>query len=290
MAVTAPVQSLFAGLVVTVNGLACGAGQAVHVQEIRGLDEAPSIRTADSPRPQGDGDYTGDDHQEGRVIELDLIATPKASDAWALLALLRDALQVGPAEVIVAGIPGLPSLRFVGKIRRSRIPTDRNTMLGVLLPQVHIYVADPRRLAAKETYLVLDLAPPIGPDPVYLTPPFKPPLLPQGRLGMLGLLYARNNGNTETHPRIRVYGPSPSFSLVESSTGRSWGYSASIDDGDYLLVDMRAHAVLLNGTASRREYKWGAWWALPPGDVAVAYVPTGPAVDCRVEVRFRDAY
>ena len=282
--------TLFDQLVVTVNGLACGAGQAVRVQEIRGLDESPGVRTTDTPRPGGDGDYSGTDYREARVIELDLIATPAPADAWTLLAQLRRAFQLGPAEVLVSGLPGLPTLRFMGKIRRSRIPTDRNSMFGALLPQLHIYVADPRRMAAAVTVLVLDMTPPPGPAPVYLTPPFTPPILPQGRPGMLGQLYARNNGNMATDPVIRVWGPSPSFSLVEASSGRVWGYSAAVADGDYLLVDMRAHAVLLNGTASRREYKWGAWFSLPPGDVSVTYLPDTSAPTAVVEVRFRDAY
>ena len=282
--------TLFDQLQVTVNGVVCGAGQTVRIQEVRGLDETPGIRTSDAPRPGGDGDYSGTDYREARVIELDLIATPKPADTWGLLTQLRAALQVGPAEVLVTGLAGLPPLRFAGKIRRARIPTDRNTMFGVLLPQLHIYVPDPRRLSAAVTVLTLDLAPDGSPAPIYLVPPFTPPLLPQGRLGMIGVLYARNNGNMATDPIIRVWGPSPSFALVESSTGRVWGYSAAVAAGDYLLIDMRAHAVLLNGTASRREYKWGAWWSLPPGDVSVAFLPDAPATSAVVEVRFRDAY
>lgn len=284
------VTTLFDRLTVTVNGLVCGAGQDVRLQEIRGLDESPGVRTSDTPRPDRDGDYSGTDRLESRVIELDLIATPTTAEAWTLLTEMRQALQVGPAEILVSGLPGMPTLRFVGKIRRSRIPTDRNAMFGVLLPQLHIYVADSRRLAAKETVLLLDLAPDGAPAPVYLVPPFTPPLTARGRPGMIGLLYARNNGNSATDPIIRVFGPSPSFSLLESSTGRRWGYSAPITAGDFLLIDMRAHAVLLNGTASRREYKWGAWWSLPKGDVAVSYLPDAPATGASVEVRFRDAY
>lgn len=305
-------DTLLSGLRVTLNGFTAACDRDLTVYQIRGVDDQPETRSEDTPRSQSHGDYTGQDWLAGRVIEVDLSGSPR--DPAPVLRALRRAMGPGTSELLIEGIPGLPPLLVRGKVRRSRIPADEAFAFGVLRPAFQFYCPDPLLYAAQETVLTLDLREinvgtvaydaPITYDaavpydaggtaaPVYLTFPVTFPAAFGGRPGLIAALTATNAGVYPTAPLVRVYGPSPAFDLLEGTTNRRFGYSVPVAAEDFVEIDMAARTILLNGQSSRRQFKSGgsAWWDLPPGDTPITYLPDGPAVGARVEVRFRSAH
>lgn len=310
---------LLSDLRVTINGFTADCSSRFAPSEIRGLDDNPEVRATDSPRPQGHGDHSGTDWMGPRFVEVDLSGVIElGSDLTedGSLMHLRRALRIGPGELVVEGLAGLPPLLLRGKVRRASIPTDRDLAFGVARPAFQFYCPDPLRYAARETVVNLDLrevsattttyASPVtydAPVPysgasgdasgdalVYLTLPTSLPARLGGRAGLIVSLGARNAGIYATAPLVRIYGPCPPFSLLQATTNRTWRYLVPVAAEDFLEIDMASHTVLLNGQQSRRQHMRGAWWDLQPGDNAVAFQPTDAAVGARLELRFRSAY
>jgi hypothetical protein len=277
-------ESLLASLVLTVNGLLVGAGQELRIAEIRGLEDLPQYRTFDSPRTNADGMDFGTDLQSGRIIEVDCVGRP--SDSATTLNDLRAALINQMGSLRVDGMPGLPSLLLAGRVRRRRLPTNRELASGVIRPSFDFECPDPRLFAAVETVLVASPGSAVG---VGITPPLTPPLTTGGS-AVGGHVQAVNEGIADTHPTFRVAGPVTAFSLLNSTTGRKLTYLQALAAGEWVDIDMDARTVLLNGTASRRAYMAGSWWSLPPGTSDVFYLPADAAVGSLMTLRFRSAY
>lgn len=308
---------LLSDLRVTINGFTADCSSRFAPAEIRGLDDNPEVRATDSPRPQGHGDHSGTDWMGPRFVEVDLSGVIElGSDLTedGSLMHLRRALRIGPGELVVEGLAGLPPLLLRGKVRRASIPTDRDLAFGVARPAFQFYCPDPLRYSASEVLLEVDLrekptvaattyASPVtysasvpykGAESdvtlVPIAPPAAPPATPGGRAGLIGALDAVNAGIYATAPVARVYGPAPPFTLLQGTTNRRWQYREAVAAEDYLEIDMKNHTVLLNGTASRRQHMRGNWFDLQPGPNSVSYLPSGPAVGSWFQLRYRHAY
>jgi hypothetical protein len=277
-------DSLLVGLVLSVNGYAVGAGEPLRITDLSGLDDLPAIHTFDSERPGVDGLDFGVDLRGGRIIEVNLVGKP--TDPTGTLQALRSALVDGDSTLVVTGLPGLPDLQLAGRIRRRKINTDRDMANRVIRCAFDFECADPRLYDAVETVLTTGPGTASGTG---LTPPLTPPLTPGGS-AVGGNVTAVNNGIRTTLPRVRVDGPVTAFSLLNATTSRKLTYLQALAAGEYVDIDFDARTVLLNGTANRRAYTFGAWWDLPPGSSSVFYLPADAAVGSLMTLRFRSAY
>lgn len=271
-------------LVLTVNGYQIGAGKDLVITEVRGLDDLPELRTFDSPRTNAAGVDFGTDLELGRIIEVNAVGRP--TTASTVLEALRTALSPAPGTLLVDGMPGLPSLLLSGRVRRRKIPTDRELTSGVIRPAFDFECDDPRLYAATETVLTCGPGTASGTG---VTPPLTPPITPGGSAAG-GNVQAMNAGTRETLPTVRVDGPVTAFSLLNSTSGLKLTYLQSLAVGEWVDIDMDARTVLLNGTASRRAYLEGSWWSLAPGTSEVFYLPADAAVGSLMTLRFRSAY
>lgn len=278
------VGARLARLVLTIRGLAMGADQVLGLDEVTGLDDLPDIRTRDSVRSGEHGENSGEDFLQARYVTARLVGAPAVMGS--MLKSIRNALLIGDTTLTIDGLPGLPSLQTEGKIRRRRIPTDRDLTMGVTRPAFEFYAPDPRLYAAAETVLTT------GPGTTSsggLAPPLTPPLTPSGS-GSGGQVTAVNDGNTATRPTFRIDGPLPGFDVHNLTTAKVMRYRQALSATDYIEIDMDARTVLLNGVASRRSAWSGVWWDLPPGSSDLRFVPTGAAVGSSMEVRLRSAW
>jgi len=301
----------------SLNGLRVGAGQPIRITEVRGLDDMPEVRTDDQPRTYGDGDVDGDDAQAGRVVEVDLSLAGR--DLAGSLTALRRALanpigDMGELQV-VGGLPGMPPLRMRGKVRRASIPTDRALALGHSTPRFAFYSPDPRLYGSEvvaEAYVsrpVQQSAPVRYDDPVPydspavdydagratvnepapIAPPFVFPVV-FGGSSLGASVVATNEGPYATWPVVRVYGPTPPFSLIQSVEQHEVRYRETLPAGQFVDFDMRNRRVLLNGVASRRDNMSGTWFSLPPGQCTVTFSPREAAPSAHFELRYSSAY
>jgi hypothetical protein len=282
-----PLAAGLSAVVLTLAGVSFGAGQTWRLSALTGIDELPNQRTQDLPRAHDDGDYPGEDFSAARVVQATLLCRgPQQADLTAIRHASRPT-QFADQALVIAGYPGYPDLRIVGRWRNRAIPADQGLQSGALARAVlQFYAPDPRLYAAVESVLTTG---PGASTSGGLAPPLTPPLTPSGS-ATGGQLQATNVGNTTTRPLLRVNGPVPGFDLLQLTTGRALRYRQAIAAGDFVVIDTDARSVLLNGVASRRSALSGAWWDLPPGTSDIRYLPTGLAEGSSFELRWRSAW
>lgn len=115
-----------------------------------------------------------------------------------------------------------------------------------------------------------------------------------GDAGTSGRLSAVNDGASPAYPVLRIDGPVANPSIEQVSTGGSITLDATIQAGEYLLIDTRTRAVLLMGTSPRRQWVRGGsqWPLLMPGSNTIAYrgsaLPGAPGQSSLLTVTWRD--
>lgn len=115
-----------------------------------------------------------------------------------------------------------------------------------------------------------------------------------GDAGSSGRLTAVNDGASPAYPVLRIDGPVANPSIEQVSTGGSITIDATIQAGEYLVIDTRTRAVLLMGTSPRRSWVRGGsqWPLLMPGSNTIAYrgsaLPGAPGQSSLLTVTWRD--
>jgi hypothetical protein len=94
-----------------------------------------------------------------------------------------------------------------------------------------------------------------------------------GSPGSSGRVVVVNAGSSAAYPVLRVDGPVASPSIEHVATGSAITIDATLQEGEFLHLDTRTRAVLLNGDTPRRHWVRGGsvWPLLPPGATELAY-------------------
>lgn len=109
------------------------------------------------------------------------------------------------------------------------------------------------------------------------------------------------DGNLETDPLIRIFGPCTNPKIENQTTGRKLEFTANggivLAVGDYLEVDVRNRTVRLNGLADvgsnlygRLDFAVSKWWALVPGVNLIRYYPVASASPSVAELTWYSAW
>ncbi|MDX3074626.1 phage distal tail protein [Streptomyces sp. MI02-7b] len=115
-----------------------------------------------------------------------------------------------------------------------------------------------------------------------------------GTPGTSGQITATNAGASPAYPTLRIDGPVANPSVEQPNTGAQIVIDATLGDGEFLLVDTRSRAVLLNGSTPRRSWVRGGstWPLLMPGSNDLVYrgsaLPGLPGVPSLLTVTWRD--
>ncbi|NUR66141.1 MAG: hypothetical protein HOQ47_10300 [Streptomyces sp.] len=115
-----------------------------------------------------------------------------------------------------------------------------------------------------------------------------------GVAGTSGRLTAVNDGASASYPVLRLDGPVASPAIEDVTTGGILQLDASLQAGEYLLIDTRSRAVLLGGSAPRRSWvrAGSVWPVLEPGSNELAYrgsaLPGAPGQTSLLTVTWRD--
>lgn len=247
--------------------LTFGPGTQYGVTAIEGLDDLPDIRSEDVARPGQHGDYTGPDYTGPRTLQIGLgLRGQDPDDLRALVLALRDATQpqarAEPLQLLDQGV------LIYGKVRKRSIPYDAEYAWSLGSAAIELYCADPylygvdERSASTAAY-----SPAAG-----RTYPLVHPRV-YGSAGTAGRLNATNAGSSPAYPVLRLDGPVANPSIEQVTTGSSLVIDATIQDGEFLLIDTRTRAVLYMGTSPRRSWVRGGsmWPLLLPGLNEIAY-------------------
>ncbi|MFC9752979.1 phage distal tail protein [Streptomyces sp. NPDC056921] len=115
-----------------------------------------------------------------------------------------------------------------------------------------------------------------------------------GDAGQSGRLTAINGGASPAYPVLRIDGPVANPSIEQVTTGGGLTLDATIQAGEYLIIDTRTRAVLLMGSSPRRQWvRAGSTWPLlQPGTNTLAYrgsaLPGAPGQSSLLTVTWRD--
>ncbi|MFD9834507.1 MULTISPECIES: phage distal tail protein [Streptomyces] len=265
-----------------------GPGSRYHVTSIDGLDDLPDIRSEDTERPGQNGDYTGPDYTGPRTIQLGLgLRADSPDELRDLVIALRAATQPQrqPAAVQLLDQDTL----VYGKIRRRNIPYDAEYLWSTGTAALEWYCADPYLYGLTE-YSASTTAYSPAAGRTY------PMVYPRayGAAGQSGRISAFNGGASPAYPLLRLDGPVANPSIEQVNTGSGLTIDASLGEGEWLIIDTRTRAVLLNGSSPRRSWvRAGAQWPLlQPGANEIAYrgsaLPGSPGQPSLLTLTWRD--
>jgi hypothetical protein len=115
-----------------------------------------------------------------------------------------------------------------------------------------------------------------------------------GSAGTSGRLTAVNGGASPAYPVLRIDGPVAQPSIEQVNTNTLMTLDATLQPGEYLIIDTRTRAVLFMGTSPRRSWvRAGSMWPLLlPGSNEIAYrgsaLPGAPGQSSLLTVTWRD--
>lgn len=268
--------------------LLMGPGTGYSVQSISGMDDLPEIRNADVPKSDAHGDYTGPDYTGPRTVQIGLTLVADDPDSLRVMTLaLRRATQPQqrPAD-----------LRFVdqgvslsAKLRRRAVPYDAENLWRTGSAALEFYCADPYLYGLVEQSEATTAYSPASGRVYARTYP-----VTYGSSGASGSITATNSGDAPAYPVLRLDGPVANPSVEQTNVGALLVLDATLQPGEYVLIDTRSRAVLFQGTSPRRSWVRGGstWPLLVPGDNQLTYrgsaLPGAPGQTSLLTVTWRD--
>jgi len=265
-----------------------GPGTPYAVTGIEGLDDLPEIRGEDVERPGQHGDYSGPDYTGARVVQLKLgIRADSPDELRALTLALRNATQPQrqpqPLQFLDQGV------LVWGKIRKRSLPYDAEYLWRIGDAALEVYCPDPYLYGLEERSASTTAYSPSAGRSYPLTYPRS-----YGSAGSSGRLTAVNEGASPAYPVLRIDGPVASPAIEQVNTGSILTLDATLQAGEYLLIDTRSRAVLLMGSSPRRSWvrAGSVWPLLQPGSNELAYrgsaLPGAPGQTSLLTVTWRD--
>lgn len=269
-------------------GVTMGRGTPYLIHDFAFFGQS-NHRTLDTPRGNRSGDFTSKDYFGSRVGTIKVTVTGTTpTDAMnnynALVGQwwVRDTETLRPLQF---KLPGQPQQQMLGKPRRFN-PDMSRLLASLITVDLEYYNPDPAIVAADLSTLAGGL-PSSFPGRTY---PRVYPLVYGA--GTAAPVTVTNAGNYKTRPVVTVYGPCTN-PLVENITqGKMVKINIDLAAGDFLVLDMDAHSILLNGTASRRNLMStnSQWWDLDPGVTAIQFLADTYQPAASVTVAFYSAW
>lgn len=249
------------------NGLTFGAGTDIQIVSEQGLRSIPEVRTQDAVIPRNDGTFAGLNFLGGRTAVLTLAVTvTKELPFETVVSNIANAFQSisdpTQQQVLQFMYPGWSAPRqLTGRVTKAGFPTDLNYSFHkiVSLP-VEFVFNDPLIYDSVPYSVTAGLPSPTA----GLT--FNVTFNATFGSSVGGSLAVTNLGNIATPPVITIQGPmlNPRIALP---TGEYMQLDISLGSTDTVVIDMKAHTIVLNGTASRvNTMRVGSsWFFLPVG-------------------------
>lgn len=273
----------------TFNGLTFGgAGAAVQVEGVQGIEDSPDVRASDEARGFADGMFFGRDFLGGRTITIDLLLLAGALPFRATVNAVKAAfLPVqGTTLPLTWTLPGDTPKRAYVRCRRRAVKVDQDYTHGYGHATVQFVAADPRVYEDAPSSVVVGLPSASGGRTYNLTYNRT-----YGAASAGNTVVATNAGTYPTKPVVTLTGMVDTPFLQNVTTGQFLKFNLVLGDGDTLTLDFDARSVQLNGTASRRSTLSvdSQWFDLVPGANTLKYSAAGYTASTAT-VTWRSAY
>ncbi len=254
------------------NGLTFGASTEIQLTKILGLRGLPAIRSGDTARPRADGMLGGLDFAGTRTIDLTLtVVGSNSADLEYQLAALDAAFtqQVQTPLPLVYQTGQSQNLQVYCRPRKRTEPIDFNYQ-GAYYAEVTIELEtlDPRIYATTSQTATVSLPVPVG---GMIFPASFP--LSFGGGGSPNTVVCVNGGAYTTPLYCTINGPCTNPYIINNTTGAELAFAITLGSTDYLYIDMDAHNITLNGTASRRNalVPGSTFFDLQPGSTSISF-------------------
>lgn len=247
----------------------------------------PEIRESVDPRPGADGTIDTTRLFGGRAVTAQLVVlSPAALDR------VRGWLHPSRRPWLVYTPDGLPERQLQLRVAQHAAPLAQMSSRGRIDVSVQWRAPSGRAVSAEEHG---GAASPSMDNDGRSYPRSYPLAYPES--SGQGTVVVRNDGNVDSDPVLRIYGPCTAPRVANETTGHTLAFSAAlvVADGDYLELDASARTALINGLAGQSVYRHldfsaSSWWPLVPGLNKVRYFPAVWAQPSRAEIFWRDAY
>lgn len=282
----------------------------------------PKLRGNDKPRPQASGDYPSPRYLPSRVF-MWAVRAQGANNAAVLTALTNLGQAFAPipdssasftvplvftlgdstVQYLVNGIPEQADFNYDRWVRSSVYSgaggggtTDPALSEGVYTSEIPLTFIATDPVIYRNVLNSLSTG--IGTSSGGLAFPFAFPFA--FGTSSPGSVVCTNAGNTVSYPIITITAGAAGLSgitITKAATGDQWTINISLSVGDTLTIDMAAHTVLLNGSASRANLVIrppSVWFGLDPSPTVLAGQNTiqftGTGAGSTMQVQWRDAY
>jgi hypothetical protein len=249
-------------------GLTFGGDGPYQLVELSGLHDAPAVRTSDSDRARGNGQWAGTDYLTGRSILATFEVVGKAApSAETALAAFSAATVVGqgpesPLTVQVPGVAGGRRVTVGARVRRVSLPVDRAYMHEHGVASVEWWATDPRFYDETVGTVTTGIGTLSG---VGLTFDATPDLYFGGPVPS-GVVNVTNDGEVPAPWRVTFTGPVTDPRIENVTTGTELRLIGTVPAGADLVIDSAARSVALNGVSRYGWLKVGSSWSdLAPG-------------------------
>lgn len=260
--------------------------------KVEGLD-MPPVRSADAVRPLDHGTYAGTEWYGGRTVRwtLDLEGLNDV-DLQSRLTELQAALQVKTNGLLPLAyqLRGQKKRLIFVKPRRLSWTGDAD-MFALAAPTIifEVYAPDPRLY--DQTLLAASGG--LPQDVGGATFPLAFPVTFTISAGTPGVFVANNLGRFPTRPVAVIRGPVDDPIIENVTTGhRIRLFGLTLTSTDFLVIDLDARTILLNGTASRYSLMTSdsTWWELVPGDNHIRFTAAAYQADALLTLTYRSAW
>jgi hypothetical protein len=258
------------------KGITLGGQGSYIVTEVTGWDEMPGLTDMSVSRVRGHGKHLGDQFSQSRIVTVSgtIVDDPGLRDTLATA--LQDATVVTSAlDTLTLTVFGR-QLSTDARVTRRMVSAGATYEVGAIPFALQWECPDPLRYDVAQTVGPVGL-PTSGGGLVY---PLAYPL-DYGTTSTPGMLSLTNTGTADTSVLFTVTGSLPLGFEISSATGQRLTYPDPLFSGDVLTLDTATGAVLLGGTADRRNSLTVADWMQVPagGSLSVRFSSLGGAYD-----------
>lgn len=255
--------------------------------ECSGLDGA-EVRENAADRTEMDGSIQGDQFYGKRPVVLTgVMPATSTTSRNEMEARIKRASNAMRSDATLVWTPDGGESMFT-RLRRQVRPQISGGWLKKF--QLSLVAADPRLYSTALYTASVTPAPAIeagrGYDKVYD--------YEYGAATPTGTLFITNQGDGESPPLARIYGPGKNPSLINNTTGQALNFIYTLNTSEeYLEIDFFARTVKFNGEVNRYsalQFATSEWWYLQPdqNEVRIGYTEFG--VGAKLEIFYRDAW
>jgi hypothetical protein len=261
------------------------AGVQWWVTKADGWSGSPPVRLSLTDRPDRNGSFDAPSYRGARVITLegtavapDRITAERAKDE--LAAVLNDGSQLFPLVVTE------PHLTRQAQVRLSAESKVTERKGGAFDFSLQLTAPDPLRyssLSHTDSCGLPDSSGGLGFPLVF-------PLDFGSTVG--GRLSLSNTGTAPTWPKWQITGPCIDPVITATGTGDVLAFDLELVATEFLVIDTETRTVLLQDQASRRSSlsPRSRWFALPPGEIQIAFSSDDHSPQARLDVEWCDAW